>query len=86
MSTYTLSVYHPILRKQIPLVCMDCSEENFGNSVTYFKTLNKAREEEYGEEGVQFDPFLLVLDEKGCNWVSTEKCIRKGIHGPRHKL
>ena len=50
MSTYTLSVYHPMLRKQIPLACMDCSEENFENCVTFFKTLNKALEEKYGEE------------------------------------
>ena len=31
MSTNTLSVYHPILRKQLPLACMDCSEENVEN-------------------------------------------------------
>ena len=40
--------------------------------MTFFKTLNKALEEKYGEEGVQFDPFLLVLDEKGSNWVALK--------------
>ena len=79
MSTYTLSVYHPILRKQIPLTCMDCSDENFENCVTFFKTLNKALEEKYGEEGVQFDPFLLVLDEKRCNWVVLKSVYGKAL-------
>ena len=79
MSTYTLSVYHLILRKQIPLACMDCSEENFENCVTFFKTLNKALEEKYGEEGVQFDPFLLVLDEKRCNWVALKSVYGKAF-------
>ena len=79
MLTYTLSVYHPILRKQIPLACMGCSEENFENSVIVSKTLNKALEEKYGEERVQFDTFLLVLDEKGCNWVALKNVYGKAF-------
>ena len=67
MSTYTLSVYHPLLRQQIPLVTMDCEGETFINAVTFFQHLNSALTEKYGV-ATKFNPCRFILDERGCNW------------------
>ena len=38
MTTYTLSVYHFLLRRQVVLATMDCEAENQGNAEMFFKT------------------------------------------------
>ena len=76
MSTYTLSVYHPLLRQQIPLATMDCVGETFINAITFFQNLNTALTEKFGV-ATQFNPCRFILDERGCNWRAIS-----AVYGP----
>ena len=70
-TTYTLSVFHPMLRKMIPLATMDCDGENFESCVKFFQNLNNALGELFLVDGI-FDPCVTVLDEKACNWLALQ--------------
>ena len=76
MSTYTLSVYHPLLRQQIPLATMDCVGETYVNAVTFFQNLNTALIEKFGV-ATQFNPCRFILDGRGCNWRTIN-----AVYGP----
>ena len=40
MNVFTLSMYHPLLRKQIILATMDCESENKDNCELFWRTWN----------------------------------------------
>ena len=66
MTVLTLSVYHPLLRKQIILATMDCESENKDNCELFWRTWNDALAG--FKAGLIFDPAGVILDERGCNW------------------
>ena len=79
MSTYTLSTYHPLLRKHISLAIMECDGENYNNCKTFFETLNEAlfdnSESQIQETDINklFNPMLMVMDENGGNWKALQE-------------
>ena len=79
----SLSVYHPLLRKQILLATMNCESENKENSETFWNVWNEALNSGL-EERYMFSPAGLMLDENiltcnaikivfGCEFM--ERCI-----------
>ena len=67
MTTLSLSLYHPLLRKQILLAAMHCESENKENLETFWNLWNEALSSGL-EERYMFIPAGLMLDEKGSNW------------------
>ena len=79
----SLSIYHPLLRKQILLATMNCESENKENSETFWNVWNEALNSGL-EERYMFSPAGLMLDENiltcnaikivfGCQFM--ERCI-----------
>ena len=66
MTVFTLSVYHPLLQKQIPLATMDCEKEDRINAKNFSAAWNEALSE--FQEGLTFDPTGVILDQRGSNW------------------
>ena len=66
--TLTLWVFHPGMRAMQILGIMECSNENAANIEIFFDTFNKAMGEYLGEEDYVWDPYLLMMDEKGANF------------------
>ena len=66
MTVLTLSMYHPLLRKQIILATMDCESENKDNCELFWRTWSDALAD--FQAGLIFDPTGVILDERGCNW------------------
>lgn len=66
-TTITLSVFHAILQKQIPLVIMEAESESHKCITTFWDLVDKALEE-YRKE--KFNPFGLISDEAGAFWKS----------------
>ena len=67
MTTLSLSLYHPLLRKQILLATMHCESENKENSETFWNLWNVALSSGL-EVRYMFNQAGLMLDEKGSNW------------------
>ena len=67
MTTLSLVLYHPLLRKQILLATMHCESENKENSETFWNLWNEALSSGL-EERYMLNPAGLMLDEKGSNW------------------
>ena len=66
MTVLKLSIYHPLLRKQIILATMHCESENKDNCELFWRTWNDALAD--FKAGLIFDPAGVILDERGCNW------------------
>ena len=66
MTVFTLSIYHPLLQKQIQLATMDCEKEDRINAKNVFATWNEALLE--FQEWLTFDSTGVILDERGSNW------------------
>ena len=58
-----MSLYHPLLRKQILLATMHCESENKEYSETFWNLWNEALSSGSGER-YMFNPAGLVLDKK----------------------
>ena len=71
MTVLTLSIYHPLLRKQIPLRTMDRESENKESAELFWKMWIEALKEFNGE--IKFDPIGIILDKKTCNCNAIEK-------------
>ena len=66
--TLTLWVFHPGMRAMQILAVMECTNEDSKNIEIFFDTFNKALAQYCGEEGYIWDPYLLMMDEKGANF------------------
>ena len=77
MTVLTLSVYHPLLRKQIPLATMDCESENKESAELFWKIWIEALQEFNSE--IKFNPTGIILDEKSCNWNAMKKYFGDGF-------
>ena len=70
MTVLTLSMYHPLLRKQIIFATMDCESENKDNCELFWRTWNDTLTD--FQTGLTFDPAGVLLDERGSHW-NTQK-------------
>ena len=71
MTVLTLSVYHALLRKQIPLATMNCENENKESAEFFWKIWIEALQELNGK--IKFNPIGIILDEKSCSWNAIKK-------------
>ena len=65
MTVLKLSIYHPLLRKQIILATMHCESENKDNCELFLRTWNDALAD--FQAGLTFYPAGITVDERGFN-------------------
>ena len=63
----TASVYHPMLRKLIPLATMECSGENTSTIALFWSTFNDVLKKESGECNYVFNPRGWITAMAGAN-------------------
>ena len=57
MTVFILSVYHPLLLKQIPLTTMDCESKNKENKELFWEIWSEAMQ----EAEFEFNPIRIML-------------------------
>ena len=62
MAVLTLTMYYPLLRKQIILATMDCESVNKDNCELFWRTWNDTSAD--FQAGLTFDPAGVLLDEQ----------------------
>ena len=77
MITLTLSLYHPLIRKQIILATLNCEGENKENSELFWRCWEGALGGK--NEITCFSPNGIFLDEKGNNWKAVENVYGKEL-------
>ena len=84
--TLTLWVFHPTMHCMQILAVMECLQEDSTNIELFFKIFNEAMTEYLGEPGYIWDPFLLMMDEKGENFDAIGKSLAKILSRRNVKL
>ena len=77
MTVLTISVYHPLLKRQRVLATMDCKEANFQNSKMFWNCWNTVLQEHSNKLSYTFSPTGIILDERGCNWKALKEVYAK---------
>ena len=77
MTTLTLSIYHPLIRKQIILATLNCEGENKENAELFCRCWEEALGGK--NESTCFNPTGIILDEKGSNWKTVENVYGKEL-------
>ena len=77
MTTLTLSIYHPLIRKQIILATLNCEGENKENAELFWRCWEEALGGK--NESTCFNPTGIILDEKGSNWKAVENVYGKEL-------
>ena len=77
MTTSTLSIYHPLIRKQIILATLNCVGENKENAELFWRCWEEALGGK--NESTCFNPTGIILDEKGSNWKAVENVYGKEL-------
>jgi hypothetical protein len=70
--TLTASVYHPLLRKQIPLATMEAEKENTTNVKLFWTLFNEALAK-VAQRPVKFNPICWCTDMAGANMAGISK-------------
>ena len=70
MTTLTLSLYHPLIRKQVILATFQCDRENSESAELFWKCWNDALNED--GDAHAFNPTGIILDERLGNWKAIE--------------
>ena len=65
--TLTLSCYHPLLRKQLPLATMDCEGENKECIQLFWELFNEVLQKVSKNSAVRFNPSGFCMDMGGAN-------------------
>ena len=65
--TLTASVYHPLLRKQIPLAIMEAEQENTENVELFWGLFNEAIARSSNDHAERFNPVGWSTDMAGSN-------------------
>ena len=70
VTTLTISIYYPLIRKQIILTTLNCEAENKQNAEFFWRRW----EEPLGDknESTRFNPTGIILDENSSNWKAVE--------------
>ena len=77
--TLTLWVFHPGMRAMQILGAMECTNENAASIEIFFNTFNKTMGDYLGEEDYVWDPYLLMMDEKGANFEAVARVFGKNF-------
>lgn len=77
-TTLVLSVYHPILRKQIPLAIMECEGESTIAVKKFWQLVDKALSEKFNKPE-KFNPCGLISDEAGAFWKAASETFHPDI-------
>ena len=72
-STLTASMYHPLLRKQIPLATMEAETEDTVNVELFWRLFNEAFRKMAGSDSAKFNPIGWCSDMAGANLVGISK-------------
>ncbi|KXJ23501.1 hypothetical protein AC249_AIPGENE7225 [Exaiptasia diaphana] len=65
--TLTASVYHPLLRKQIPMATMEATTEDTTNITLFWKLFNEVLQKVKGDKNYKFKPSGWCTDMAGAN-------------------
>ena len=76
----TLWVFHPAMRMMMILAIMDTTHENSDDIEIFFDTFNKALASYLSEPEYIWDPYLIMMDEKGANFEAIER-----VFGPEFR-
>ena len=71
--TLTASVYHPLLRKQVPLAITEAEKEDTRNVELFWSLFNEVLEKISGKEGYGFNPTGWCTDMAGANFAAIRK-------------
>ena len=71
--TLTASVYHPLLRKQIPLATMEAETEDTVNVELFWRLFNEALRKVAGSDIATYDPIGWCSDMAGANLAGISK-------------
>ena len=71
--TLTASVYHPLLRKQIPLAIMEAESENTENVELFWRLFNEALRKVAASDSFKFNPIGWCCDMAGANLAGISK-------------
>ncbi len=71
--TLTASVYHPLLRKQIPLAIMDAAREDSENIELFWTLFNEILQKVSGRKDYKFDPIGFCTDMAGANFAGITR-------------
>ncbi|CAB3994344.1 Angiopoietin-1 receptor [Paramuricea clavata] len=63
----TASVYHPLMRKLVPLATMECNGENTSTISLFWNTFNDVLKKESGNDSYVFNPRGWITDMAGAN-------------------
>lgn len=71
--TLTASVYHPLLRNQLPLATMEAVTEDMVNVELFWRLFNEALRKGSGSDSATFDPIGWCSDMAGANLAGISK-------------
>ena len=76
-TTITAGVFHPVLRKMIPLAVMETEGKGADNVILFWKTFNKALKECLEDDNLYFHPYGIITDEAGRFWKAAVYCFEE---------
>ena len=68
----TLSVFHPGMRCMVILAIMDALKEDANNIEIFFNVFCKSLQNYIGKPRYIWDPYYIMMDEKGANFEAIE--------------
>lgn len=71
--TFSIHVYHPMLRKIITLATMECEGETTDTLSKFWMLFNEVLQKVSGDTNKKFNPFGWMADEAGANWSAITK-------------
>ena len=71
--TFSVHVYHPVLRRIVTLATMECEDETTDTLATFWQLFNKVLQEVSGNPSKLFNPFGWMADEAGANWAALSR-------------
>ena len=77
-TTLTASIYHPLLKKQVPLAILECPSEN-SQWITMFWSLFKEGYQEVNGKGSSFEPKGWISDMAGANMEGLRKVFGEEV-------
>jgi predicted nucleic acid-binding Zn finger protein len=77
----TASVYHPVLKKLIPLATMECEGENSNTVQLFWECFNEILRKESGNNDYQFNPRGWITDMAGSNIEGLKRVFGSDVVG-----
>lgn len=77
--TFSVHVYHPLLRKVITLATMECEDETTDTFTKFWILLNEVLQKVSSDPKRIFNPFGWMADEAGANWAALAKVFGQDV-------